>query len=182
MSDSKLTKVCGACGVEKSIDDFHMQKKGKHGRRADCKPCRNAVEFARKSRPEVAERGRQWRKENASRISEQMAEYHARPEIKQRITEYRHQRPEIGWENSYKKRAIKFGFPVVIARFTRPELVAMYGDACYWCGDEFQELDHVIAVRDGGPHTIENCRPSCSECNWARGATADADRRARMAQ
>ena len=45
-------------------------------------------------------------------------------------------------------------------------LVARYGDACFHCGGDFEELDHFpIPVSQGGPHALDNCRPSCTPCN-----------------
>ena len=38
MSD---TKVCSTCRVDKALTDFHVSKKGKHGRASQCKECKN---------------------------------------------------------------------------------------------------------------------------------------------
>lgn len=35
-------KTCTKCGVEKSLDAFHRNAKGSHGRYSVCKECRNA--------------------------------------------------------------------------------------------------------------------------------------------
>lgn len=34
-----LTKVCTSCGVEKAVDQYDVQKAGRYGVRAKCKPC-----------------------------------------------------------------------------------------------------------------------------------------------
>ncbi|RAI25116.1 HNH endonuclease signature motif containing protein, partial [Rhodoplanes serenus] len=48
-----------------------------------------------------------------------------------------------------------------------------YGDGCAYCETgEFEELEHYTPVKAGGPHTLENVRPSCSACNRAK---SDAD-------
>jgi hypothetical protein len=36
-----LYKICKHCGVHKSIDDFHLLKRGTFGRHPECKICRN---------------------------------------------------------------------------------------------------------------------------------------------
>lgn len=35
-----LNKICNKCGIEKSIEDFHKNKKGKFGRVETCKSCK----------------------------------------------------------------------------------------------------------------------------------------------
>ncbi|MDV7176013.1 HNH endonuclease [Gordonia amicalis] len=69
---------------------------------------------------------------------------------------------------SYRNRCRTYGLPAVVEPFTREQLVATYGDACYRCGGAFEEIDHVVCVRAGGPHTIENARPCCADCNHAK--------------
>lgn len=40
---------------------------------------------------------------------------------------------------------------------------------CYWCNNPVRskdiEIDHIIALNRGGPHSIENLCVSCSGCN-----------------
>ena len=38
-----LSKHCVKCGIEKSVSEFHKQKRGRFGVRADCKECCNAA-------------------------------------------------------------------------------------------------------------------------------------------
>lgn len=37
-----MTKVCTRCGVEKNLSEFYVQKRGRHGVRAECKICFDA--------------------------------------------------------------------------------------------------------------------------------------------
>lgn len=86
--------------------------------------------------------------------------------------EYAAENPHIGWESKYRVRAKKFGFVPVVESFTRADLVDAHGDSCAHCGGPFEHLDHYpVAVALGGPHTLENCRPSCAACNIREGAT-----------
>jgi hypothetical protein len=69
---------------------------------------------------------------------------------------------------SYRNRCRAYGLPAVVESFTREQLVTAYGDACYRCGGAFEEIDHVVCVRAGGTHSLENTRPCCARCNQAK--------------
>lgn len=49
------------------------------------------------------------------------------------------------------------------------DLVAAYGQACFYCkrAIDFDDLtiDHYIPKAAGGPDTFENLRPACFKCN-----------------
>jgi hypothetical protein len=34
-----MTKICSSCRAEKSLEEFRLNKKGKFGRKAYCRPC-----------------------------------------------------------------------------------------------------------------------------------------------
>lgn len=40
------------------------------------------------------------------------------------------------------------------------------------CAPNAPELDHIVALALGGPHTMANCQCLCRACNLAKGATA----------
>lgn len=46
-----------------------------------------------------------------------------------------------------------------------------YGNKCLSCGkdDEKLTLDHVIPLKAGGKHSIENIQPLCGHCNYSKG-------------
>lgn len=69
------------------------------------------------------------------------------------------------WEFDYRRRAEGFGFEPVVEHFTRDELTARWGDACYLCNGEWEELEHVTPVSRNGGHSLSNCRPVCGPCN-----------------
>ena len=69
------------------------------------------------------------------------------------------------WESGYRKRSIRFGFEPVVESFTRESLIECHGDACYLCGGDWDQLEHVTPVSRGGEHSLSNCRPVCEPCN-----------------
>jgi 5-methylcytosine-specific restriction endonuclease McrA len=36
---------------------------------------------------------------------------------------------------------------------------------CVYCGGDFEELEHIISISDGGGTTADNVIPSCKKCN-----------------
>lgn len=79
-------------------------------------------------------------------------------------------------EASYRNKAKRAGAVPVVGvgaqRVTPETLVARWGDACAYqmasCSQTFDEVAHDIAVTDGGPHTLDNCRPCCRPCSLRR--------------
>lgn len=179
-------KTCSKCGETKPLDGgFHKKKGGKFGRAARCKSCVKAYQSEWYERPEVKAHRAEYKAEhyrrNRDAILAQQAEHRARPEVRAhkaeyyaenrdailaRMAEYHQANPHQQWVKGYLRRAKKYGHPAVIEPFTKDDLIARWGDACWHCGGPFEELDHaVIPVALGGHHTLENCRPSCTPCN-----------------
>lgn len=57
-------------------------------------------------------------------------------------------------------------------RKSKAALLAAHGPYCQCCGKsvpaERLTLDHVVAIKDGGPNARENLRLACYECNYSR--------------
>lgn len=134
------------------------------------------AEYNVEYRAQNGDRLREWereyraRPEVKARAAESRAEYNARPDVKARKAEYwaeyKAVSPHVSWESRYRRRAKRYGFEPVVESFTKDELIARWGDACWHCGGPFEQLDHYVTpVALGGHHTLENCRPSCAPCN-----------------
>jgi hypothetical protein len=75
-------------------------------------------------------------------------------------------------EWDYIRRCRTYGHCPVVEHFTAQQLIERHGDACYHCAvGAFVCLDHLVCVRVGGPHTLDNTVPCCHKCNrrkqWA---------------
>ena len=174
------TKQCKACKERKALDQFYDHKKD--GKRAECKACHKARTIARRKErlatdPAYRERLRDYnreyhkeRYENDPSFREHRLDYNRRYDHE---TD-RAQRLENGdtWVYTYNARCKEVGVTPVIERFTRQDVIDRYRDGCYYCQHgEFEHLDHFIPVSQDGPHALENVRPSCSACNWAKSDT-----------
>ncbi len=172
------TRICSRCSEEKSLDDFHRKRANSEDRRTECKSCTNARN-SRAHRESVARdpearrtTSARWRAQNAERMAELKARWREEnPErVSQHNASYRTANPERSWLDEYRRRTRKFGHPDVIEDFTKADVIERYGDRCFYCWTgEFEELDHFIAVIHGGPHTLDNVRPSCMPCNRSKG-------------
>lgn len=167
-------KTCTSCGETKPLDGYHKERLGKFGVRSKCIAClRDQRSAARAANVEsIRERERAWHAANREQISERKrARYAAhREDLAAEQAAYRARNPHRTWEHHYRARALALGLEPVVESFTRDQLIARWGDACAHCGGPFEELDHYpVPVALGGPHTLENARPSCAPCNRSQG-------------
>lgn len=42
------------------------------------------------------------------------------------------------------------------------------GYCCVYCGGQYETRDHLVAIRKGGHHCLENLVPCCSRCNYSK--------------
>lgn len=49
-------------------------------------------------------------------------------------------------------------------------ILKLFDWKCAYCGGEYESLDHVVAISNGGGTTAENCVPCCKKCNSKKGA------------
>ncbi|SMY03738.1 HNH endonuclease [Brevibacterium sp. 239c] len=159
-------KVCRKCGVEKPLNEFWKKKQGKDGYNPRCRVCARGDDL--KYREANLEACAKYYRANKERLRE----YHAgryrdkRESINARVAEYAAANPHMKWESRFRERAKQCGFDPVVVSFTREELVARHGDACFHCGGVWSETDHYpVPIVRGGEHSLENVVPSCLPCN-----------------
>lgn len=175
------SKICTGCNTDKPLDDYSPAKQGKHGRQAKCKECKRAYALEKLSDPakraskQAQERERrrsdpEYRaKRNAQSLDANLKRYAEDAEYRAKVlaASKRHaiSNPHLVWKKTAIYRLKQFGFTPVAEDFTRDDVVRVYGDACFYCGGEFAELDHFAPLVAGGPHTLANVRPCCVGCN-----------------
>ena len=61
-----MKKVCNSCKIEKPLDDFHKDKKGKYGVSGDCKECRKEYvkKYRQKNKEQITEYRKKYYQEN----------------------------------------------------------------------------------------------------------------------
>jgi 5-methylcytosine-specific restriction endonuclease McrA len=78
---------------------------------------------------------------------------------------YRQERPGFAWAVSHRRRAQRYGLQLVTDLVTPEQLIGRWGDRCFYCGGEFEVVDHRIPVAAGGHHTVLNVVTCCRRCN-----------------
>ena len=160
------TKCCTKCGETKPLDEFHRDKRSKDGRVTRCKSCVKAYQAEWRERSEVQAHAAEWYSQNRDAILKRKAEHYQ-------------SNPHLWWEYAYRQRARAYGVEPRVVSFTREALVERYGDRCFHCGGPFESLDHwPQIVSRGGEHSLENCRPSCMNCqqlSWREDFTPTAN-------
>lgn len=47
--------------------------------------------------------------------------------------------------------------------------MSVFGNKCFYCGGDFEHVDHAIPLIRHGYHCLANLRPSCKLCNLRKG-------------
>lgn len=189
------TKTCTKCGETKPLDEFAIRRQSADGRSPKCRDCKSQYDAAYRAankqrisdrnaeyrrlnreriasyldanKEQIATRHHLWREANREQVAARMAEWRAanRAHLRQYAIDNAH----FGWAARYRRRCAHAGLEPVVEHFTRADVVTRYGDSCTYCETgEFEHLDHFIPIKDGGPHTLDNVRPSCAACNLAK--------------
>jgi len=192
------TKLCARCKELLPLDAFHADSASRDERRPRCKACVKAYDDTRRPqrnlrarliyaanpqakiaktrayhlrRPEWSrERLRESHLRHAQTRQERAAARRADPEVAQR-------RRDATRRSGARRRALERGTTAerVTAR-QLAELIRTYDGRCYICRASFSEpdvqlhIDHFWPLAKGGPHTLNNLRPACSDCNVRKNA------------
>ena len=82
---------------------------------------------------------------------------------------------ERKWARVSLKRAIKAGAVIGdVPPDTRAILRARFGETCLvdGCDNPATDIDHVVALADGGIHDISNLQTLCGACNQSKGKSS----------
>jgi hypothetical protein len=77
-------KICGKCGIEKVLCDFHKNKYGQYGVHSVCKKCKNQYkkEYREKNKNEINIKNKEYEKKNSEKIKIRKKKYHSRENVK----------------------------------------------------------------------------------------------------
>lgn len=140
-----------------------------------------------KSRDHINEKNKEWRKNNPekykaiikrSRVSSigkaRVKRYKERhkEEIKTYMREYRRKNKEIINRQNLNRHYLKKTNGEKISREQIENLKILQNNRCFYCGQELTKyhLDHVIPLKKGGEHRINNIVISCPHCNCSKKA------------
>lgn len=176
------SKTCTKCGQLKSLEEFNKSKKIKSGYVSECKRCRTdrvkrALADKKRLDPEgwglyledKRDRSRKWRAENPEASVESVRKWQlANPEKKREINRrYAQRNPEIARNGNRARKARERDAPQfkVTSKFLRK----LYSSPCTSCGSvQDIQMDHVVPLKKGGPHSEGNLQPLCQPCNASK--------------
>ena len=175
-----MMRTCKDCKQEfpKSLEYFFSAgiKNGKQYLHSQCKSC-------------SAIRMKVYRRENKEKMSIWKSNYYQknkeRVDANNKRWELRHPEKVKSFKRikSARRRAKKKGNGW--EPYTEEQMISKYGSICYLCNEEIDLqaprqcgkpgwersfwIEHVIAIDNGGPDTLDNVRPSHALCNLNKG-------------
>jgi 5-methylcytosine-specific restriction endonuclease McrA len=168
-------KKCTKCGEEKPATTEYFRMNGNR-MRADCIGCTKKVinKWYEKNKHKQREVSRQWHHNNKQRASETSRQWYENNKEywKKRARQWAKDNPEKRREHHAKRRAIKKG-AAVGEPFTAQDVLDKWGTDCHICKKPIDPLDwhmdHVVALVNGGEHSLDNVKPSHPKCNLSKG-------------
>jgi len=154
------------------LTEYHKDKLGRYGVRADCKACRNAVQA--KWTAENREYGARYYVENREKIKAYRVKYRAenRDKIKAHKAKYAKANPDIHRAGNQRRRARKRNAQGTFTAADWKARLAYHGYKCIYCGVEKDDTpqgwltcEHLIPLSRGGTNWPSNLAPSCKSCN-----------------
>ena len=149
-------KKCTRCGESKPLDQFHKNKRGRGGLRAQCKTCRAAYNC-------------KWHADNSERVRETSRKWYA--VNADRVLDYgrkwRKENPEAAQLIKRRHRALRLDNGVF--EITPKELKRLLAEPCYLCGvAPSTDFEHIIPESKGGRWSIGNILGACGPCNGSK--------------
>jgi 5-methylcytosine-specific restriction endonuclease McrA len=174
-------KRCSRCGETKPVAEFYTWTNGKP--RGMCKPCLLAYNTEwRERNPEALRASRAKRRDKDRELQRRWYEAHrddpayrdmvnARSRAWREANRERHRENARRWqlENPERHRAStreharrrRLGQDADAIAFA----AILRRDPCAYCGGPAGEIDHIIAIDQGGPNTWDNLTAACKNCN-----------------
>lgn len=190
-------KKCNTCGIEKSLDEFHLASKSKDGHRSNCKECRK--KYSKENSAHINAKSIEWAKNNRERHLNNRRTWYANNSdyVKARSYKWREDNPEKAFAadkkyseaNKDKRKLWKHDWDIAHPEKTKSYslkrrtlenendaysvserfLINLYLSACVECGS-FKDIhaDHIIPLSRGGTYSEGNLQPLCAFCNLSK--------------
>jgi 5-methylcytosine-specific restriction endonuclease McrA len=184
-------KVCNTCGVEKSVDAFHLDRKNKDGHRNRCKECAiaAAVEWQRANPDKARAKRAAWiaanpdkRREVMAASREKNAESRARydkawREANPEKTRARQQRYALAHPERVRARGRAYKAATrgaIVTKADRQELeewqAIVMADPCPYTRERVacEHMDHIVPIAGGGEHKWHNLVGASASANHSK--------------
>lgn len=161
-------KRCKACGEFKPAGAFGTNfdnRRGRHYPRAECNRCLGdrRAGVRRDGDPDRRNARRRQRRK-ADRAAENAAKRRHYERHREQILAARRHR--YATDEAHRIRTLERNHPERrIAGEASEYAAALRGDPCCYCGDPFEQIDHIDPVVHGGSHLWDNLTAACASCN-----------------
>jgi len=169
-------RICKACKKAKPLSEYHKDKAGTDGYRAQCKPCRS--EYMQGYHQENLVERRAYIQNRRDSMPE-----HVRALDRARYERDKEKRIALATESVHVRRA-RMKAAEYDRGITVLALRKRHGDGCCYCGVELDfkpgkrgainpkraSIEHLLPISKGGSHTWENTTLACHGCNTSKNA------------
>lgn len=179
-------RICSKCGLSKSESDYYKEPNRKDGLAPDCKECRKAKvsKWQQDNKEQVNAKNQQWRLENPERYKEQCRQGQQRyranhpDKIQEALRVWNAENKDKKVDYQRKRRALQLDQAGYMPDGWFEAMVRVYGYQCAQCGStENIQVDHVVALANGGLDEIGNLQFLCGKHNASKGNRHDTDYR-----
>ena len=149
--------VCSKCGIQKTFDQFPVDKSRSTGRSPRCTTCsRVASKVYDATHKKQRKRYNKKHAEHNAAVGKAWREAH--PEQNRVLHE------------QYRARVNEVEGEVTLEEWM--EILEEHEFTCHYCKQVIDGLtmDHVIPISKGGRHEADNIVPACLSCNSSKGA------------
>jgi 5-methylcytosine-specific restriction endonuclease McrA len=168
----QASKLCRRCGITKLRSEFYPRsERGPEAVTSKCKSC--SIAQARAWQSANLDRVAAWQAANRDRVAAINRRWREKPESKPILIALEARRdPKAHAAKEARRRArVRSTFT---ERIDYRLVLQMHDGICGICGTlvdpECYEVDHVVALANGGTHTYDNVQPAHPLCNRRKGA------------
>lgn len=181
-----VSKVCLTCGLEKPAADFGLNSNANDGKQPHCKLCENVSQMQRLQ--QYADGTRPYRpcdvkycsgcktvkshmEFSGNKYAADGLHSYCKPCAMARQTQHNRAKPEVSRAATRRRRARKKQCGDVSLTIAQWQFVlAKQKGRCYYCGRKRRlTQDHILALMNGGTHTMDNVIAACHSCNSRKG-------------
>lgn len=169
-------RICKSCAEPKPLSEYHKDKGGTDGYRAQCKPCRSG--YMQGYYAENIDRRKEYVRDRLANNTE-----HVRAIDKARYERDKDKRIALATEAVHIRRA-RMAAVDYDPGITDTSLRKIHGDNCCYCGVlmDFKRgkrgsikptratIEHILPISKGGAHTWANTTLACHQCNVSKNA------------
>ena len=171
-----LFKKCTKCGEIKHISRYSKKKGRKYGVNSYCKECNREYhkQYREDNKEYIKGYQKEYYKNNKDKIKKKQKEYYKnnKDDVLEYQKKYRKNNPDKIFNNDSKRRFKENTQGNGISQEQWYECFEFFNWECAYSGIQLtkdsRNLDHIVALDNGGEHEIWNCVPIFDKYNFQK--------------